>query len=67
MCEPNFIYKIEGGEMLNIIDKKIFGVVGDLVSVEATFALKKLIEGLGGSVECRLDQKYTKMLQIHDQ
>ena len=39
-----------------ITDKKIFGLVGDLVSVEATFALKQLIEGLGGSVECRLDQ-----------
>ena len=26
------------------------------MSVEATFALKQLIEGLGGSVECRLDQ-----------
>ena len=41
---------------LEIIGKKIFGLVGDLVSVEATFALKQLIEGLGGSVECRLDQ-----------
>ena len=39
-----------------IIDRKVFGLVGDLVSVEATFALKQLVEGLGGSVECRLDQ-----------
>jgi NADH-quinone oxidoreductase subunit G len=41
---------------LAIIDKKILGLVGDLVSVESTFALKQLVEGLGGSVECRLDQ-----------
>ena len=39
-----------------IIDRKVFGLVGDLVSVEATFALKQLVEGLGGSIECRLDQ-----------
>ncbi len=39
-----------------IIDRKVFGLVGDLVSVEATFALKQLVESLGGSVECRLDQ-----------
>jgi NADH-quinone oxidoreductase subunit G len=39
-----------------ILDKKIFGLVGDLVSVESAFALKQLVEGLGGSVECRLDQ-----------
>ncbi len=39
-----------------IIDRKVFGLVGDLVSVEATFALKQLVEGLGGFVECRLDQ-----------
>ncbi len=35
--------------------KKVAGLVGDLVSTEATFALKQLIEGLGGSVECRTD------------
>jgi NADH-quinone oxidoreductase subunit G len=29
--------------------------VGDLVSVEAAFALKQLIEGQGGVVECRTD------------
>ena len=39
-----------------ITGRKVFGLVGDLVSVEATFALKQLVEGLGGSVECRLDQ-----------
>ncbi len=35
--------------------KKIAGVVGDLAPVEAAFALKNLIEGLGGHVECRTD------------
>ncbi len=31
------------------------GLVGDLTSVEAAFALKGLIEGQGGIVECRTD------------
>jgi len=35
--------------------KKIAGLVGDLVPVEAAYALKSLIEGQGGSVECRTD------------
>ncbi|MFZ1727147.1 MAG: NADH-quinone oxidoreductase subunit NuoG [Albidovulum sp.] len=35
--------------------KKVVGLVGDLVPVEAAFSLKSLIEGLGGSVECRTD------------
>ena len=35
--------------------KKIAGLVGDLAPVEAAFALKNLIEGLGGNVECRTD------------
>lgn len=35
--------------------KKIAGLVGDLAPVEAAFALKQLIEGLGGNVECRTD------------
>ncbi|WP_370212633.1 NADH-quinone oxidoreductase subunit NuoG [Roseovarius sp.] len=35
--------------------KKIAGLVGDLVPVEAAFALRQLIEGQGGSVECRTD------------
>ncbi|MBV1869007.1 MAG: molybdopterin-dependent oxidoreductase, partial [Marinosulfonomonas sp.] len=30
-------------------------LVGDLAPVEAAFALKQLIEGLGGTVECRTD------------
>ncbi|MFQ3184823.1 MAG: NADH-quinone oxidoreductase subunit G [Alteromonas macleodii] len=35
--------------------KKVVGLVGDLVSTEAAFALKELIEGQGGVVECRVD------------
>ncbi len=35
--------------------KKVAGLVGDLAPAEAIFALKQLIEGLGGSVECRTD------------
>ncbi len=35
--------------------EKIAGIVGDLAPVEAAFALKQLIEGQGGVVECRTD------------
>ncbi len=35
--------------------KKVTGLVGDLVPVEAAFALKQLVEGLGGTTECRVD------------
>ena len=35
--------------------KKVAGLVGDLVSVEAAYALKLLVEGQGGTVECRTD------------
>jgi len=35
--------------------KKAAGLVGDLAPVEAVYALKELVEGLGGSVECRTD------------
>jgi NADH-quinone oxidoreductase subunit G len=35
--------------------KKVAGLVGDLVSVEAAYSLKTLIEGQGGVVECRTD------------
>jgi len=35
--------------------KKVAGLVGDLSSVEAAYALKTLIEGQGGIVECRTD------------
>ncbi|WP_297774794.1 NADH-quinone oxidoreductase subunit NuoG [uncultured Roseovarius sp.] len=36
--------------------KKLSGLVGDLAPVEAAYALKGLIEGQGGSVECRTDK-----------
>ena len=35
--------------------KKVAGLVGDLAPVEAAFALKQLVEGMGGKVECRTD------------
>ena len=35
--------------------KKVAGLVGDLVPVEAAYALKQFIEGQGGNVECRTD------------
>ena len=35
--------------------KTVAGLVGDLVPVEAAFALKQLIEGMGGTVEARVD------------
>ena len=35
--------------------KRVAGLVGDLVPVEAAYALKVLVEGLGGHVECRTD------------
>ncbi len=35
--------------------KRVAGLVGDLAPVEAAFALKQLIEGQGGHVECRTD------------
>ncbi len=35
--------------------RRVAGLVGDLVPVEAAFALKQLVEGLGGRVECRVD------------
>ncbi|WP_226780556.1 NADH-quinone oxidoreductase subunit NuoG [Oceaniglobus trochenteri] len=35
--------------------KKVAGVVGDLAPVEAVFALKGIVDGLGGTMECRTD------------
>ena len=35
--------------------KKVAGLVGDLANVESAFSLKTLVEGLGGTVECRTD------------
>ncbi len=34
-------------------DKKVAGLIGDLAPTEAAFALKQMIQGLGGNVECR--------------
>ncbi len=34
---------------------KLAGLVGDLAPVEAAYALKQLVEGQGGAVECRVD------------
>ncbi len=33
--------------------KKVAGLVGDLAPVEAAFALKQIVDGLGGTIECR--------------
>ncbi|MCW8842026.1 MAG: NADH-quinone oxidoreductase subunit NuoG [Rhodobacteraceae bacterium] len=33
--------------------KKVAALVGDLAPVEAIFALKQIVEGVGGTVECR--------------
>ncbi len=35
--------------------KKVAGLVGDLVPVEAAYSLKTLVESIGGNVECRTD------------
>ena len=43
--------------------RKVAAIAGDLVSTEAMFALKTLINGAGGNVECRVDGAY---LPIND-
>ena len=35
--------------------KQVAAIAGDLAPVEAMFALKELVSGLGGNVECRVD------------
>jgi NADH-quinone oxidoreductase subunit G len=35
--------------------RTVVGLVGDLASTEAAFALRELVAGLGGTVECRTD------------
>ena len=35
--------------------KRVAGLAGDLVPVEAAYSLKAMVEGLGGHVECRTD------------
>ncbi len=36
-------------------DRSVAGIIGDLAPVEAVYALKQLVTGLGGEVECRTD------------
>ena len=36
-------------------DRKVAGLVGDLVSTEAAFALRRLMDAMGGVTECRTD------------
>jgi NADH-quinone oxidoreductase subunit G len=35
--------------------RRVAGLVGDLAPAEAIFALKELVAGLGGTLECRTD------------
>ena len=35
--------------------RSVAGIIGDLAPVEAAYALKQLVTGLGGEVECRTD------------
>ncbi|HBS49243.1 MAG TPA: NADH-quinone oxidoreductase subunit G, partial [Rhodobacteraceae bacterium] len=35
--------------------KAVAGLIGDLVPVEAAYALRELVTGMGGHVECRVD------------
>lgn len=35
--------------------RKVAGLIGDLAPVEAVFSLRKLVQDLGGNVECRTD------------
>src|SRR5690606_17581280 len=35
--------------------RKVAGLIGDLVPAEAAYALRELVAGLGGTVECRTD------------
>ena len=59
--EGGKLRRSDWNEALGLVAKKISGaqnlagVVGDLSSAEAAFALKQLIEGQGGVVECRTD------------
>ncbi|MCR8826467.1 NADH-quinone oxidoreductase subunit NuoG [Pseudosulfitobacter koreensis] len=59
--ENGKLRKADWGEALQVTAsrikgaEKLAGLVGDLAPVEAIFALKQLIEGQGGVVECRTD------------
>jgi len=47
------------GAITSAVDgKKVAAIAGDLVPVEAIFALKTLVAGAGGNVECRVDGAY---------
>ncbi len=41
-----------------VVGKKVAAIAGDLASTEAMYALKTLIGGAGGNVECRVDGAY---------
>jgi NADH-quinone oxidoreductase subunit G len=41
--------------------KRVAAIAGDLASTEAMYALKSLIGGAGGNVECRVDGAYLPM------
>ncbi len=58
--ENGKLRKASWGEALGVAakamkGKKVAALVGDLAPVEATYALKGLIDGLGGTIECRTD------------
>ena len=58
--ENGKLRKASWGEALSAVaaamkGKKVAGLVGDLVSTEAAFALTQMVQGLGGNVECRVD------------
>ena len=39
-------------------EKKVLGIVGDLVNCESIFALKDLVSKISGDIECRLDNTF---------
>jgi NADH-quinone oxidoreductase subunit G len=58
--ENGKLRKASWGEALEkaaaaIKGRRVAGLVGDLVPVEAAYSLKMLVESLGGKVECRTD------------
>ncbi|MCB1340310.1 MAG: molybdopterin-dependent oxidoreductase, partial [Pseudooceanicola sp.] len=60
ICENGKLRKATWPEALSAAaaamkGKKVVGLVGDLAPTEAAFALKQLVEGQGGVVECRTD------------
>ncbi|WP_210527820.1 NADH-quinone oxidoreductase subunit NuoG [Rubellimicrobium arenae] len=58
--ESGWLRKATWGEALSVAanvmkGRRVAGLVGDLASVEAAFALKDLMARVGGTVECRVD------------